>query len=429
MSLFDKPIDQLEYDDLQELLETGAVENIRLEFKREVPARDETLKKLSSFANTFGGHVVIGASADSETGAVEELVGVEPEQGLKQRIVNWGLAHVSPPISPFVSGPIPVPGESGRVCYVIYVPLSLSAPHFLTGRRGIYIRTDELSGRFEPRLANISEIVHLLDRRSTAVSERESIRAKSLARFDSLAASRYAEDAHTDGDIGATLHVTVIPSYPAADLTTEPELYRISGEEHVGWRGVGFPRMNRDRITQTGSVIMPKAGGTFSTLELGVRGNLHYASELERTTQHGATGIHLGSLLGESIAFLRYSAGVLARLGYQGPLVVTVRLDRAKDVPVLYASHGFMETGPASPIDDTVEFTLDTSTEVLSDPADPLAKDLLVSILFALNWADAIEKNWIDGLLGWAYEYNSWERPGATDGEGPEEEEPGAEEE
>lgn len=41
-----------------------AVENVRLEFKRDVPGRDETLKKLSSFAKTFGGQVILGAKAD-----------------------------------------------------------------------------------------------------------------------------------------------------------------------------------------------------------------------------------------------------------------------------------------------------------------------------------------------------------------------------
>ena len=52
--------------DLQELLEQKAIENVRLEFKLEIPSKDETLKKLSSFANTFGGFMVIGAKAPSK---------------------------------------------------------------------------------------------------------------------------------------------------------------------------------------------------------------------------------------------------------------------------------------------------------------------------------------------------------------------------
>lgn len=55
MSIFTKPLSQLTTADLQELLDDGAIENVRLEFKSDVPNKDETLKKLSAFANTFGG--------------------------------------------------------------------------------------------------------------------------------------------------------------------------------------------------------------------------------------------------------------------------------------------------------------------------------------------------------------------------------------
>jgi len=44
MSIFDKAVDQITTEDLTDLLSEAAVENVRLEFKREVPAKDETLK-------------------------------------------------------------------------------------------------------------------------------------------------------------------------------------------------------------------------------------------------------------------------------------------------------------------------------------------------------------------------------------------------
>jgi len=71
MSIFSKPLSQLDTRDLQELLQDGSVENIRLEFKLLPPDKDETLKKLSSFANTFGGFMVVGAQARSADGRLE----------------------------------------------------------------------------------------------------------------------------------------------------------------------------------------------------------------------------------------------------------------------------------------------------------------------------------------------------------------------
>jgi len=165
MPIYTKPVSQLVTSDLEELLRDQAVENIRLEFKREVPAKDETLKKLSSFANTFGGLLVVGASARSADGRIETLPGVDVQDGYKQKVVDWCFGGASPPLTVEVSDPIPTPDGSGKVCYVISVPEGDVAPHFLNGRKGVWIRTDEFSGRFDAQLANESELRSLLDRR------------------------------------------------------------------------------------------------------------------------------------------------------------------------------------------------------------------------------------------------------------------------
>ena len=122
-----------------------AVENARLEFKLLIPTQDETLKKLSSFANTFGGFMVLGAKANSATGRIEDLTGVNIEAGYKQKVVQWCFDGASPPIIVQVSDPIPVQAGNVRVYYVIYVAESDTAPHFLNGRKGIWVRTDEFS--------------------------------------------------------------------------------------------------------------------------------------------------------------------------------------------------------------------------------------------------------------------------------------------
>ena len=68
MPFFSKNITDLTTGDLAELLAEAAVENVRLEFKSAFPGPDETLKKLSGFANTFGGYLIVGASASSSDG-------------------------------------------------------------------------------------------------------------------------------------------------------------------------------------------------------------------------------------------------------------------------------------------------------------------------------------------------------------------------
>jgi predicted HTH transcriptional regulator len=161
LPFYTKPLSQLDTADLQELLSDQAVENARLEFKLLAPDKEHTLKKLSSFANTFGGYMLIGAKADSKVGRLQDLPGIDPVPGYKQKVIDWCFAGASPPLTVEVSDPIPAPAGNAKVCYAIYVPESDVAPHFLNGRKGVWVRTDEFSANFDEQLANDVELRHL----------------------------------------------------------------------------------------------------------------------------------------------------------------------------------------------------------------------------------------------------------------------------
>ena len=220
MSIYDKPVTSLTTSDLQELLDDAAVENVRLEFKLKDPDKDETLKKLSSFANTFGGYLIIGALADSSSGRLQGLPGIKPISGFKQRIAQWCYESISPPIQPYVSDPIKSPHDPSKVSYVIYVDESQEAPHFLNSRRGVYLRTDEFSQRFEPRLANFNEIQHLANRRSLAEERRNHLLHRSHERFNEFVRLFYP----SGKKIGATLKIAISPIYPVRPLIQRDKL-------------------------------------------------------------------------------------------------------------------------------------------------------------------------------------------------------------
>ena len=80
MSIFDKSMSQLAEADVRELLDENAVEN--------APRKVEVLKKLPSFANTFGGYIVIGAEADSEDVPMHAQGG----ENESQRSPSWNSA-------------------------------------------------------------------------------------------------------------------------------------------------------------------------------------------------------------------------------------------------------------------------------------------------------------------------------------------------
>jgi hypothetical protein len=412
MSIFDRPVSDITAQDVSELLKDYAVENMRLEFKREVPGKDETLKKLSSFANTFGGFLVVGADANSADGRLKDLPGVDLQAGFKQTIVQWCFGYVSPPLNVEVSDPIPTPDATGKVCYVLFVHESDLAPHFLNGRKGVYIRTDEFSARFEARLANENELRHLMDRRALIRGRRTALIERARSRFQAFTEHRYREfkkgNSKPKESIGARFNLTILPRFPGTSVCEHTALFDLLRSERIPWRGTGFPKSYEGPVCQHESVINFGAGTNFSILEGNVWGMLFFATEIEEQTSSFA-GIHLNQFLGNILAFLRYAAYLLTKLHYTGPLRVEMQMEGMRGVRWVWFDHDFPENGPASELDDTITFSLDTSSDALISRPDAIVVDILRYVFFATNWPHfAGSSELLLKLINAGYEYNNW---------------------
>ena len=392
MSIF-RSVSEISTEDLAALLAENAVENLRLEFKRTIPAKDEFLKKASAFFNTYGGTLVIGAQANSKDGRVEGLPGVDKEPGLKQRLVQWCFEGLWPPTEVSVSDPVPVPNSPERVCYVVAFSESPEAPHFINGRKGCFVRTDEFSQRFESRLATYDEIAHLRNRREELVRRRKSILIRALNRLEVVKSD-------TSWVPAARLTVFVCPLFPAGTLTEEDQLVEALGRSRVRWRHHGFPIIV-DPISQHESLVLVGAAGDHSAVEVGIWGSLFYSSEIEDKVDGGRL-IHLSSLVGLLLVFLEHSSRFLSQTGFSGLVQVTVGLHGVRGVPVATLD------GPSSPLDD--EFQLETRISVgrLASSRDALATQMLKQLLFALNWQLGATDESVGAFVNYGYEFNGW---------------------
>jgi hypothetical protein len=411
MSVFAKPISQITTEDLQELLSMQAVENVRLEFKRDVPRKDETLKKLSSFANTYGGLMVVGAEANSSDARLVALPGVDAQAGYKQTIVQWCFAGATPPLTAEISDPLPVPGANGKVCYVINIAESDVAPHFLNGRKGVYIRTDEFSSRFEPQLATEHELRQLMNRRQLIRERRARLIDRARERFTTFATRPQAPELDGREHLGSRIELAVVPRFPAAPLCEHTELLTTIREASVAWRQVGFPRNTYGAISQHESAIVLQPCGSRSFFEANIWGMLFYTAPIgERRAQYA--GIHTNGFIGHMLVFVRHARLILQRLGYAGALHVELVLHDVRDIPWISFPSGFAETGPKSELDNTVAFTLETTMDDLRQRYAEFASDVLRSIFFAMNWpsiADSPEK--LGEIIRTGHEYNFWSPP------------------
>jgi hypothetical protein len=411
MSIYTTPISQLTTSDLQSLLEENAVENTRLEFKLLPPTKDEMLKKLSSFANTFGGILVVGAKASSTDGRLEDLPGIDAEAGYKQKIVQWAFDGANPPIAVEVSDPIPMAAQDRKVCYVIRVEESEAAPHFLNGRKGVWIRTDEYSARAIPQLANEAEFGHLFSRRAAVRDRRDKVISRARKRFrsysDSLLLNRGLGSTHEQPP---SLSFCVVPRFPLKPLCDQERLRNLIASNAIAWRQTRFPKVG-SIISQHESLIIPNPVRLTSFCEINVWGLLHYVVEV-LGSESGTDGIHLYGFIGNLLVFIRHSSKVLSSLDYSGSLHIEIKLSEIRKIRWIYSRLDDVRAG--SEFDDEVHLNISKSCDELVEKPDGVALEILKYLFFAVNMSDLTEtQQGLENLIRSGHHYNSWPMPGA----------------
>jgi Putative DNA-binding domain len=129
--------------DLQSVSKTDlealeAFEGLQIEYKRDLYARtadgaEEFLKDVSSFANTAGGHIIIGM--DENGGLPTNLIGIEGNlDAEKQRLESLLRDRIEPRMVGI--GMQPVPLSNGRNALVIRIPKSWNPPHAMVVNHG-----------------------------------------------------------------------------------------------------------------------------------------------------------------------------------------------------------------------------------------------------------------------------------------------------
>lgn len=422
MSIFSKQINKIIYDDIIELNEEKMRENIRLEYKANVPNKEETIKKISSIANTYGGYIVIGASDDGN-GNLKSLDGVDPQKSLNQKIIQWCYDNIYPPVTPFISNAISHKVNPQKVFYVIFIEESHETPHFLNGRKGCYIRTDEFSQRFNPKLATYEEIQHLSNRRKQAIQFRTSLIDRSQKRFETHTKLHYSSSKSIVGNIDVTFKLLVSPRFLGLYPIRIVELENALISSKTVARGIEFPS-GAIQSQHEGYYFLNPRGVIFSYLEANIHRFIYYAQEMGE--------VNLGSnkeskggykpqdvvvfstwILAQIIFYLRYSQKFYQNIGYNGSLLIQVELERIRGrqfyIPKNHGATGYYRTSPQ--LDDSFCLSREIFTNKLYLNLWSLVKDIYRNICFACGWRDAFSVNdkFIDGNIDEALKYLMWQ--------------------
>jgi hypothetical protein len=217
--MFGNDLEHLELSEIVSFLETGVREGVALEFKKDFPNHLE--KTLASFANTYGGFLLIGVDETSTGAAALPIVGVELRPGLRERVLQKALEAVYPPLLPevcvyeFPSGN--GVAEPDRALVVVRIIESDEAPHAVDNRTVVYLRNDNVSTRFV-RTASLAEIEWLRNRRAASRELKEMLFRKAAERAESVRAQRRGRNKAEQYWREGTMTFKVSPAFPREPL-------------------------------------------------------------------------------------------------------------------------------------------------------------------------------------------------------------------
>jgi Putative DNA-binding domain len=234
-------LDEVTESHLQELIEDGVPESRELDFKRDTYGNSDSDKRelladVTSFANTIGGHIIIGM--DEANGVASALVGISDKADAEclrlEQIVRNGI---QPRLSGLAIRCVPL--ATGRNAIVIRVPRSWIPPHRIIAQGSNKFYARDGRGKYEPDVDQLRTLFQF----APTITER--VRD---FRFDRIAKIRAAQaPVPLMGSSALVLHILPFTAFTEGrrfsvdELMAESSHFRVMsgrGSEHLNLDGM-----------------------------------------------------------------------------------------------------------------------------------------------------------------------------------------------
>jgi len=184
MSLSNLAFDEISEQHLLAQIEAGVPEGVLVDYKRDAYGRTdadvkEFLKDISSFANTSGGHLIIGMDAVAGIPTALAPLSVDPDHEL-QRLENLARDGIEPRVIGLRMKAVGI--SSGGFVIVVRSPKSWNPPHRVSARNTNRIYGRNSAGAYE---YSVDELRVVFTSAASALDRVRAFRAERLARIDS----------------------------------------------------------------------------------------------------------------------------------------------------------------------------------------------------------------------------------------------------
>ncbi|MGL5806032.1 MAG: AlbA family DNA-binding domain-containing protein [Xenococcaceae cyanobacterium] len=152
MSLTNKPLESLDKNDLQALLDNQVAEGKTIDYKESLCGNSDSDKKeflydVSSFANASGGHLIFGIKEDA--GVPTEICGLDIRDidAVILRLENSIRDGIAPRIPGLATRAIPISDD--KVVILFRIPRSFSQPHMVTFKNASKFYSRNSAGKYQ----------------------------------------------------------------------------------------------------------------------------------------------------------------------------------------------------------------------------------------------------------------------------------------
>jgi hypothetical protein len=263
--LFPKPISDLAFEDVEEFCQRFK-ENVRVEYKSTF---DDSVKKklpkvLTSFANSYGGILIIGINAPAGVPQepFEGIVFPEREPGLTvQSLCRDDIFPEIPLYTSFVPSRIP-----DNAFLVVQVNESQKAPHAIENSTQVHVRAE--GGTERTSLADITHIERMLLRRRDVLGRWKEFysESESLAKAVGIALDT------------PRLEIRIGPQYATEAVITREKVSEFLNDHNRRYRA-GF--LQQEVLHHPAGAFLSRKEDKVRYLNIGEIGAVHYLEPLD----------------------------------------------------------------------------------------------------------------------------------------------------
>ena len=392
MSIFVKPIIEIEFKDVEAFCDKQIEENSRVEYKKAFSSKDEKkqiAKEISSFANTHGGIILVGVGEKDRKPKLP-IEGIDYVEGFNEKVTSIALKNIYPPVFPETK--VCKFGNSlEKAVVVIRVQESDETPHTVERTTEIYVRVDSQN---EPQRARYEEIEWLINRRKKAVENRERLLMRAEERFNNQQPRKNFE---------AFQGVSIIPVYPHAPLVALENLSDMADRSKVSVHNCDFPLTSQYKTSHESIVCDSVYNQFLNYTEINLFGLIFSKQSLWGYHNEKKVNLFEAACMVESV--LRFSLNFYEKIGYWGLISINLSLEGIKgsfltNPSSIIWSNNIERPLGSSNFDDSITLERKVTVCELSERFNEILKDLYNEFLWSFGVDDGhYRKNLIDDVL------------------------------